>query len=108
MSVSSNLTIAASNTENANLTSFVTISAVAGIIHQVIGFSGASDDQAFKTFLDIGGTTVHRLQGVADTTEDIYFGELGPVSGKGEDITVVTYPAASGNCTANLQYRKIF
>jgi hypothetical protein len=74
---------------------------------QVVGFDGSSADQPFTVELKIDGTTILTMQGNADTSAGRDFCNIGPVALRNQDIEVVTTPAASGQCNANLIYRII-
>jgi hypothetical protein len=97
--------ITATNTETSAATSTTTIAATSGKQYQIVGFDGASSDQPFKVELKFGSTVKLTMQGSADTTVGRDFGDGGPVAGDNTAISVVTTPAASGNCTANLVYK---
>jgi hypothetical protein len=97
--------LTSTNTESSAATSTTTIAAASGKNYQIIGFDGCSSDQPFKVELKFGSTTKLTMQGSADTTVGRDFGDDGPVVGQNTAVSVVTTPAASGNCTANLIYK---
>jgi len=99
-------TLTATNTEASAATSTATVAAIAKKAIHITGFDGASSDQPFKVELKIGGVTEVTMQGSADTTVGREFGDDHPiVATDNTAVTVVTTPAASGNCTANVYYK---
>ena len=96
------------STQAASGTALTTIASTKGKLYQITGFDGCSLDQSFTVELKFGSTTKLTMQGSADTTVGRDFGDNGPVTSTDESVTVLTTPAATGNCTANLIYKVIF
>ena len=92
----------------ASETALTTVTSTKGKLYQITGFDGCSNDQSFKVELKFGSTVKLIMQGSADTTVGRDFGDNGPVTGVDESVTVLTTPAATGQCTANLIYKVIF
>ena len=95
--------LTATDTQAASTTALATIAGVANKSYRVTGFDGCSNDQSFKVELQFGSTTKLTMQGSADTTVGRDFSR-GLIAAIGESVTVLTTPAATGNCTANLIY----
>lgn len=95
------------NTESSAASSTVTIAALGlGKAIHVTGFDGASADQPFKVEFKEGSTVKVTMQGSADTTVGREFGSDHPyVAADNTAVSIVTTPAASGNCTANIFYK---
>ena len=102
-----NLTETTSSASAASATA--TASGITGKQIQVMGFSGSSNDQAITLELKIGSTVKLTLHGGQNTPtgHNVFGPEGGPVAATSEDVSVVTTPAATGQCDANLIYRII-
>jgi len=100
--------LTATDSQASAASSTATVSAISGKLFQIVGFDGSSNDQPFSVTLNFGDSTKLTMYGSADTSVGRDFGDNGPVTAKGEDITVVTTPASSGNCNANIIYKIIF
>lgn len=85
-----------------------TATAILGKQFQIIGFDGSSSDQAVKVELKFGSTVMATMHGgMAVPTGRAFNPDCAPVTGTNVTVTVVTTPAASGQCDANLYYRII-
>jgi hypothetical protein len=82
-----------------------TASAIKGKQFQIVGFSGSSSDQAITLELKFGSTVKATLHAAAGAPTGHFFDIDGPMAAENEAISVVTTPAATGQCDANLFYR---
>ena len=81
----------------------VTITGRAGSRIAVFGFGGGAVGQASKCELQFVTTTKALLRAVAGASAQRY-SPVGLVAGDGENVLVVTTPAASAVCEANIEY----
>ena len=96
---------ASATATSAGVAASQTASVSAGNTYQVVGFSGASSDQAVSVVLKFGSTAQLTLYGALGTSIGHYFGDNGPICPAGTAMSVVTTLAASGTGSANLIYR---
>lgn len=82
-----------------------TVNAIANRRFQIVAFSGSSTAQTVSVALKFGSTTQMTLTGAAGTAVGHFFGENGPIADTNTAVTVVTTPAASDACAANVLYR---
>lgn len=96
--------ITATDTQASAASSTVTIAAIPGYRIKILGFAGGSNAQAVKVELKFGSTVKMTLHGPANAPVGWNFTDVGPEAAVNEAVSVVTTPASSGQCEANLIY----
>lgn len=102
-----NVGIAVTTTSASAASVTATATGEAGKQIQVLGFDGSSNDQSIKLELKFGSTVKATMHSATDAATGRQYNEDGPVAATGETVTVVTTPASSGQCDANILYRII-
>jgi hypothetical protein len=68
---------------------------------QLVSADGSCIDQNFKLVITFGATERLRKYGLVDSSEGWDYGDDGPISALGEDITVTITPEATGAAVIN-------
>ena len=87
----------------------LTVSAIADVAHQVVGFTSTASTNATVVTLVFGSTTKMTFYASSTVGVSEYYGLDGPITAKNEKIEVWTKPrgGATDWCANNLLYRRV-